>query len=60
MSRILLLCMAVWLSGFAAAAVTAPNVAPAALVTGTVGLLATLVCVAVLCASHDGTVGGGG
>lgn len=47
MSRLLMFFMAVWLGGFGAAAVTAPNVAPAAYVLGTVGLLLTLACIAV-------------
>lgn len=47
MSRLLMFFMAVWLGGFAAAAVTAPDVAPAAVITGTAGLLLTLACVAV-------------
>lgn len=47
MSRILAFFIAIWLGGFGAAAATAPDVAPAAFITGSVGMLLTLAYVAV-------------
>lgn len=67
MSRILAFFIAIWLGGFGAAAATAPDVAPAAFITGSVGMLLTLAYVAVRASAETpsvrrrrSSVGGGG